>query len=365
MRFTYRSGQRTRESPECEEAGSRTHGARTRTRTSGPAGGWCRLLGGLVLCLLATAPRASARPGDLDRSFRGTGIARTRIQRISDADCLVQQADGKLVAAGASEGGPPFTETLVRYRANGRLDRSFGGGTGTVTTAFGPGAAAKALVQQSDGKLVAAGVSSGGGGRFTLVRYNADGSPDPSFGEGTGTVVTQFIPGLATSDSNTGQASALVQQADGKLVAAGTSTSGLGPAVYQNRIALVRYNADGTLDPTFGAGTGIVITLIGGCTSASALVLQPDGKIVVAGASGPCTVVSEPGTRSPDFFTLVRYNVDGTLDQSFGRLGSGAVTVPSGGFAFDLVQQADGKLVAAGSQRLHQYDVFTVVRYLD
>ena len=73
------------------------------------------------------APRASARPGDLDRSFRGTGIARTRIQRISDADCLVQQADGKLVVAGSSEGAPPFTETLVRYRANGRLDRSFGG----------------------------------------------------------------------------------------------------------------------------------------------------------------------------------------------------------------------------------------------
>jgi uncharacterized delta-60 repeat protein len=89
-------------------------------------------------------------------------------------------------------------------------------------------------------------------------------------------------------------------------------------------------------------------------------VLQPDGKIVVAGAS-----VSEPGARSPNFFTLVRYNVDGTLDQSFGRLGSGAVTVPSGGGASDLVQQADGKLVAAGSQRLHQYDVFTVVRYLD
>jgi uncharacterized delta-60 repeat protein len=135
----------------------------------------------------------------------------------------------------------------------------------------------------------------------------------------------------------------------------------LGPAVFQDRIALVRYNANGTLDPTFGTGTGIVSTLIGGCTSASGLVLQPDGKIVVAGAS----VVSEPGARSPNFFTLVRYNVDGTLDQSFGRLGSGAVTVPSEGAASGLVQQADGKLVAAGFQRLHQYDVFTVVRYLD
>jgi hypothetical protein len=81
--------------------------------------------------------------------------------------------------------------------------------------------------------------------------------------------------------------------------------------------------------------------------------------------------VSEPYAGSPNlftlgrYFTLVRYNVDGTLDQSFGRLGSGAGMVPSDGFASDLVQQADGKLVAAGLQRLHQYDVFTVVRYLD
>jgi hypothetical protein len=84
-------------------------------------------------------------------------------------------------------------------------------------------------------------------------------------------------------------------------------------------------------------------------------VQQSDGKLVAAGVS------SGGGGR----FTLVRYNVDGTLDQSFGRLGSGAVTVPSGGAASDLVQQADGKLVAAGSRRLHQYDVLTVVRYLD
>jgi hypothetical protein len=120
---------------------------------------------------LATAPRASARPGDLDRSFRGTGIARTRIQRISDADCLVQQAAGKLVVAGSSEGQPPFTETLVRYRANGRLDQSFGRlGSGAVTVPSGGGASD--LVQQADGKLVAAGSR-----RlhqydvFTVVRY--------------------------------------------------------------------------------------------------------------------------------------------------------------------------------------------------
>src|SRR5262249_56229217 len=93
------------------------------------------------------------------------------------ANALVQQADGEVVAGGSGGGG----FALARYDADGTLDPSFGEGTGRV---IGLSGGANALVQQSDGKLVAAGVSSGGGGRFTLVRYNADGSPDPSFGEG-------------------------------------------------------------------------------------------------------------------------------------------------------------------------------------
>jgi uncharacterized delta-60 repeat protein len=108
---------------------------------------------------------------------------------------------------------------------------------------------------------------------LTVVRYNTDGTLDPTFGGGTGTAISTFGDRGAV-------ASALVQQVDGKLVAAGESTSG-----GQARFALVRYNADGTLDPTFGAGTGIVTTLVRGYTHANALVLQPDGKIVAAGYS--------------------------------------------------------------------------------
>src|SRR5262249_44532574 len=311
--------------------GSRTHGARTGTRTSGPAGGRCRLLGGLVLCLLATAPRASARPGDLDRSFRGTGIACTRIQRISDADCLVQQADGKLVAAGASEGQPTFTETLVRYRANGRLDRSFGRGGKIITSITSSGESeVLALVQQTDGRLVTAGfrIVLPSPEAFAITRYRANGRLDRSFGGGTGTGTTAFGPRAA--------AKALLQQSDGELVAAGPGDS---------RVALARYGADGTLDPSFGEGTGRVIGLSGG---ANALVQQSDGKLVAAGVS------SGGGGQ----FTLVRYNADGSPDPSFGE-GTGtvvtqfipglAVSGSNTGRASALLRQAAGELGAAGA----------------
>jgi len=133
----------------------------------------------------------------------------------------VQQADGKLVVAGSSEGGPPFTETLVRYRANGRLDRSFGRG-GKIITSITSGGESEvlALVQQTDGRLVTAGyrIVLPSPEVFAITRYRANGRLDRSFGGGTGTVTTAFGKGAA--------AKALVQQSDGKLVAAGSGGVG-------------------------------------------------------------------------------------------------------------------------------------------
>jgi uncharacterized delta-60 repeat protein len=176
------------------------------------------------------------------------------------------------------------------------------------------------------------------------------GGIDLSF-RGTGIAITPV--------RGSSRATAIVQQADGKLVAAGESTSGGGQA----RFALVRYNADGTLDPTFGAGTGIVTTLVRGYTNANALVLQPDGKIVAAGYSDTLESV-QPFGGSRLEFTLVRYNVDGTIDTTFGRRGSEIATMPSGS-ALGLVQQEDGRLVAAGLRFFHNRNVLAVVRYLD
>jgi uncharacterized delta-60 repeat protein len=226
--------------------------------------------------------------------------------------------------------------------APGALDASFGTG-GKVTTAIGgEDDYAYATARQADGKLVAAGSSyTGPDGDFALVRYNPDGSLDTSF-NGTGKVTTA----IGSDD----EALALALQPDGKLVAAGYADVGGS----QYAFALVRYNPDGSLDTSFN-GTGKVTTAIGLSDAARALVLQPDGKLVVAGNSWD---------GSNNDFALVRYNPDGSLDTSFN--GTGKVTTaigPGADIAYELALQPDGKLVVAGYSWNGANDDLALVRY--
>ena len=218
---------------------------------------------------------------------------------------------------------------VARYNRDGRLDTSFGAG-GLVRNDF-PGAAA--LVLQPDGKLVTAGtqfVFTNGvppDQNLVLQRFNPDGSPDTSFGS-AGLVVADF--------DGDNQALALVLQPDGKLVVAGVLEA-LGA---RNRdFALARYHSDGSLDTSFGTG-GLVVTDFSQVDRANALVLQVDGKLVVAGTLG--------AFRTPDF-AVARYHSDGSLDTSFGT--GGLVRTVFGRTSIGasaLVLQADGKLVVAG-----------------
>jgi len=147
--------------------------------------------------------------------------------------------------------------------------------------------------------------------------------------------------GVVTTDlGGDEEISALVLQPDGKLVAAG-GTYNASTASYSN-FALARYQPDGSLDPTFGTG-GLVTTDLGGSDSINALVLQPDGRLVAAGYNSL--------TSSHTNFALARYQPDGSLDPTFGT--GGLVTTDLGGddSIGALVLQPDGKLVAAGSTR--------------
>lgn len=169
------------------------------------------------------------------------------------------------------------------------------------------------------------------------------GIPDIDFGEG-GIVTTPL--GEDTQD----EARALAIQADGKIVVAGRSSSG---ADYD--FAVVRYDDDGSLDTTFGAG-GIVITPVEGGISpdrVQALAIQADGKIVAAGYSS-------------SHFALVRYDEHGELDPDFGTGGIVTTSVEEGvttDRAYALAIQADGKIVAAGcSNDGVDYD-FALIRY--
>ncbi|GJQ59120.1 MAG: hypothetical protein D8M57_04865 [Candidatus Scalindua sp. AMX11] len=250
--------------------------------------------------------------GSLDLSFGTGGKVTTDFGGLlTQAYALVVQADGKLVAAG---GGHGAKFNLARYTPDGSLDPSFGTG-GKVTTDFNDVDIATALAVQADGKLVAAGLT---GAKFALARYTPDGSLDPSFGTG-GKVTTDF--------GSLDEASALVVQADSKLVAAGRTGA---------KFALARYTPDGSLDPSFGTGGRVTTDFGTSLDQSNALVVQADGKLVAAG-------------RTDANFALARYFLDGSLDPSFGT--GGKVTTDFGGGpqeARALVVQADGKLVAAG-----------------
>jgi uncharacterized delta-60 repeat protein len=297
--------------------------------------------------------------GSLDNSFSSDGKLTTEIGSSNDyANSVTVQADGKILVAGQSYSGssgsglvlagfggntPNWDMALVRYNADGSLDGTFSGDGKLATTFGGNSDFGRSVAVQTDGKILVAGSTGSSDGNFALVRYAVDGSFDTGFGAGGG-VVTDIGTG-SIDDGNS-----LVVQADGKILVAGSSASG-----GNDDFALVRYNANGSLDTSF-SGDGKLLTAIGsGSDLGVSLALQSDGRILVAGRSN---------NGSDDDFAVVRYNADGSLDTSFG--GDGTVTTAVGGgndLASSLALQMDGKILAAGSSwNGSAYDV-ALVRY--
>ena len=223
---------------------------------------------------------------------------------------------------------------------DGSLDISFGS-NGIVTTPIGPGIDyAESVAIQSDGKIVVAGVTQGNNDwDFALARYNSDGSLDNTFGS-NGIVVTQI-------GSSYNYAYSLAIQSDGKIVVAGDSYNGI-----NYDFAVVRYNSDGSLDNTFGSN-GIVTTEFGSDDSGNSVAIQPDGKIVVAGFSH----------QGNDDFAVARYNIDGSLDNSFDSDGKVTTPIGSDDYAYGVAIQPDGKIVVSGRAKINNQRDYAVVRY--
>jgi uncharacterized delta-60 repeat protein len=270
--------------------------------------------------------------GSLDTSFALSGKVRTDLLGFDDfAEAIVIQADGKIVAAGFAQNSADFLSAdfaLARYNADGSPDLNFGNGGKVLTDFFGCADVCRTLALQADGKILAggnAGINASHQNLFAIARYNIDGSLDTSFGSG-GKLTTDFPNGTQ------GVCYALMVQPDGKFV--GVGGDGIG-------IALARYNPNGTLDSNFGVG-GKTSTTIASPQSldASAAALQPDGRIVVAGAL-------YHKVNSEDF-ALVRYNTNGVLDSSFGSGGVVATSVFGKDTAYAVSVRPDGKIVAGG-----------------
>jgi uncharacterized delta-60 repeat protein len=275
--------------------------------------------------------------GSLDTSFDADGKVITPLDASNDTgSALAIQSDGKILVAGSCFTGSTNDFCLARYNPNGNLDTSFDG-DGKIFTPTGGG---RGVAIQSDGKIIVAGSCSGD---FCLARYNPNGSPDASFGS-DGKVITP----------TNGGGLAVAIQSDGKIIVAGSCFSGSGVD-----FCMARYNSNGSLDTSFNAD-GKVITPLGSpfaFDTGSAVAIQSDGKIVLAGSCITGFVYD---------FCVVRYNSDGSLDTSFD--GDGNVITHLGSpfsfaSAFGVKIQSDGKIVVAGSCQGNFDEDFCLARY--
>lgn len=234
--------------------------------------------------------------------------------------CTVTNGDGNIGTADVAN----VSVSCGVAPGAGSLDPTFGVSGKVSSSSFSTG---RAVALQADGKSVMLAAK-------TLSRFNVDGSLDTTFGiAGKVTIVA----GGGALDAMEG----LAIQGDGKIVVTGyTSTP---PALIQD-ITVQRFNSDGTLDATFGSGGKVVTDFSGSEDLAYAVAIQGDGKILVAGT----TIVGSGASTDRDF-AVVRYDVDGSLDSSFGDSGKTHCDVAgTADYGYAIAWQFDGKIVIAG-----------------
>ncbi len=266
--------------------------------------------------------------GNLDTDFGTGGIASTDLggnrDEAFDAALL---PDGGVVAVGRTNaaGGLNTDFGVVRYGPGGTLDGI------TKTDIANGGDQANAVAVQPDGKIVVAGFTTHGGkSDFALVRYDARGTLDDSFG----------THGIATIDMGSfdDDARAIAIQPDGKIVVAGSRT---------NDVVLARFTTGGQLDGTFGTAGKTISNF--STDAADGIALMPSGEIEIAG--------TEFGTRDFDF-QLARFDDHGTLEKTVKTdIGSGD------DFAENLVVDSQGRTIVVGRATSSTILDMALVRY--
>lgn len=353
----------------------------------------------LTLAALGAPAAASAvTQSPLDASFGQRGILPVPLVSAEEdrLHAITPAADGGYFASGyavALTADPHFA--VAKITADGKLDPTFGtGGKATFNVLVGAGSEnAQGVGVQSDGKVVLAG---GVANDVWVVRFNANGTPDTSFGTlGTGAVQIDLSPGTGTAPKQDA-AWGLAIQADDKIVIEAIR----GTRASENRedadLAAIRLTKDGGRDTTFGNGTdetgtggddlrGVQLLdikadpatfLLTGTNnnaasgtrlseSARQLSIAPDSKILLGSYS------AIPGvTNSPVIPLVARLNTNGTPDTSFGTGGAATVQpfgVPAAsanaaqnGVAEVYIPraQSDGKVIVTGYGRAHDVQTF-------
>lgn len=228
------------------------------------------------------------------------------------------QSDGRLIIAGISTFEGLTTMALARYTTDGAPDPSFGQDGLRIAGPRDYYLEVEGLAVQADGGIVVAGNVDAGA---FVARFTTNGDLDQRFGGGYVT-----LEGMSTYD--------LAVQRDGKIVIAGSTVGN------RMTLTLARFDAQGRLDPGFGSGGRLTAT-IGQSSVASALTVQPDGKILVAGY----TQISQDSSLDT---LLVRYNPDGTPDRSFGADGVVITDMGENEALLTLALLPDGRIATGG-----------------
>ena len=292
----------------------------------------------LSFTLLFTTVACWCQAGKVDRTFGNNGAVNTHFTKNAFLNAIAIQPDQKIVAAGFA--GDSIA--LTRYNTDGSLDNSFGV-NGKVLTYPGNTAIAMSVTIQTDRKILAAGyneflVGTNQEEDLILIRYKTNGTIDSSFGSNGIVAANNDLEDFAL---------AVATQPDGKIIVAG-GTDNYGPG----NVLVQRYNINGFLDNTFGNNGTVITGYDNGVSSydvANRIALQADGKIIISGVSED----DLPGF--PLHNILIRYNSNGSLDNSFGN-GGKAPFLAIGTWAHSLNLQQDGKILTAGFAYDKNYD---------
>jgi uncharacterized delta-60 repeat protein len=300
-----------------------------------------------IIAALFLASSASAAPAGLDPSFGSGGIAKNALGYGSDGGAAVAvQPDGKTVVVGSSQ-DPVDTSNdqfvFSRYLENGSLDPTFGIG-GQAAVSFGSGeAAALDIAIQPDGKILAVGYDEVGGDYdMAIARINANGTLDAGFRGGG-----NFSIDVTTGIDDDGKAIALAPDGTFYVVGEGFIPGDLD-------FMILKFEADGDDDLTFGGGDGRHFTHFNGDDGAFAAAVQQDGKLLVAGYAGN-------GTDTD--MAITRYESDGTADNTFsgnGKLDFGIGSMDDS--VSDIALTTDGRIVVAGSAGTGDGNAFVAAR---
>jgi uncharacterized delta-60 repeat protein len=328
--------------------------------------------------------------GTLDPAFGSGGVVSTGTGSFSEGIGLMKLQSGRIVVVGVANGNAAFTAYdfgLFGYTSAGALDPGFGNsgvanfapgvmgyaelynvadsGEGTLIvsgvlfpsdgtvgssyglrystagvrdTTFSISAASVYIqtqaIQPNDHKIVLAGGTTTPD--FWLARYTTSGAPDSGFGT-NGVVTTSFSPDLTT-------AYGLAVFPNGNLLAIGTTNATPG------KVVLARYNLNGSLDLTFGAGGKVTTAVAFNTRSPNAAIVDASGRIAIVGLAGGLPAVA-------------RFGADGSVDTTFGTggvatvdFGISGMTTSTGGYG--IVIDADGRILiaadigAAGNQHM-------------